>query len=163
MSKQIVPSNFAVPEVLETDKIRLRMLTVNDVIKDYDAVMTSIEYLQETKPLGPNKWPTSDEWTLEQELISLGWHQKEFQNKTSFAYTVVSLDEKECLGCMYIYPSSNTEYDVEIVMWVRESELSSDLDKHLFSTVKEWIKEEWPFKNPGYPGRDIEWDAWNAI
>ena len=64
---------------------------------------------------------------------------------------------------MYIYPSSNTEYDVEIVMWVRESELSSDLDKHLFSTVKEWIKEEWPFKNPGYPGRDIEWDAWNAI
>ncbi|GAI05904.1 unnamed protein product, partial [marine sediment metagenome] len=58
-------------------------------------------------------------------LIDLGWHQKEFQRKTSFAYTVMGLDEKECLGCMYIYPSSNSEYDAEIVMWVRQSEVEN--------------------------------------
>ena len=53
MSK-LVPKDFQVPEVLETDRLRLRMLTVNDVVKDYDAVMTSIEHLQKTKPFGPD-------------------------------------------------------------------------------------------------------------
>lgn len=68
------------------------MLTVNDVVKDYNAVMTSIEHLQKTKPFGPDhKWPTKD-LTFEQDLIDLGWHQKEFQRKTSFACTVMSLE-----------------------------------------------------------------------
>jgi hypothetical protein len=39
-----VPPQFQVPRVLETAEFRLRMLTVNDVVKDYDAVMTSLEH-----------------------------------------------------------------------------------------------------------------------
>jgi len=50
----LVPKDFQVPEVLETDWLRLRMLTVSDIVKDYDAVMTSIEHLQKMKPLGPD-------------------------------------------------------------------------------------------------------------
>lgn len=127
MAKKFIPTDFKIPEVLETDRFRLRMLTVNDVVKDYDAVMTSIEHLQKTKPFGPNhKWPTKD-LTFEQNLIDLGWHQKEFQNRTSFAYTVMNLDETECLGCMYIYPSSNPKYDAMVIMWVRQSELANGL------------------------------------
>jgi len=161
--KKIIPKDFQVPEVFETDRLRLRMLTVNDVVKDYDAVMTSIKHLQKTKPFGPiHNWPTK-ELTFEQDLIDLGWHQKEFQRKTSFAYTVMSLDEKECLGCMYIYPASNSEYDVEIVMWVRESEVANGLDEHLFGAVKQWIKDKWPFIKPGYPGRAIDWGTWNSL
>lgn len=80
--KKIVSDNFQVPQKLETDKFRLRMLTVNDVVKDYDAVMTSIDHLQGI--FGPrSSWPSSD-LTFEQDLIDLGWHQKEFQRKTSF-------------------------------------------------------------------------------
>ena len=37
-----VSAEFAVPTTLETKEFRLRMLTVNDVVKDYDAVMTSL-------------------------------------------------------------------------------------------------------------------------
>jgi hypothetical protein len=44
-STPFVPTEFAVPGTLETDEFRLRMLTVNDVVKDYDAVMTSVEHL----------------------------------------------------------------------------------------------------------------------
>lgn len=161
--RKIVPKDFQVPEVFETDRLRLRMLTVNDVVKDYDAVMTSIKHLQKTKPFSPShNWPTK-ELTFEQDLIDLGWHQKEFQRKTSFAYTVMSLDEKECLGCMYIYPASNSEYDAEIIMWVRESEVANGLDEHLFGAVKQWIKDKWPFIKPGYPGRDIDWGTWNSL
>jgi hypothetical protein len=163
MLKPFIPKDFLVPIVLETDQLRLRMLTVNDVIKDYDAVMSSIDHLQHTKPFWPNhNWPTK-ELTLEQDLIDLWWHQKEFQKRSSFAYTVMSLDEKECLGCVYMYPSANSLYDVEIMLWVRESRASSNLDNHLFGTVKYWIEKSWPFKNPGFPGRDIAWDKWEEL
>lgn len=156
----LVPEEFQIPAVIETEKIRLRMLTVNDVVKDYDAVMTSINHLQRTIPFWPeHKWPTQA-LTFEQDLIDLGWHQKEFQRRSSFAYTVMNLDESQCLGCMYIYPASNATYDAEIVMWVRESELKNNLDEHLFTTVKNWISKEWPFKNPGFPWRDISWEKW---
>ena len=39
---KLVPEKFCVPEVLEAEKFRLRMLGIKDVVKDYDAVMTSI-------------------------------------------------------------------------------------------------------------------------
>ncbi len=157
----LVPNNFRVPEVLETHKLRLRMLTVSDVVKDYDAVMSSVEHLQGV--FGPNSnWPSRD-LTLEQDLIDLGWHQKEFQRRTSFAYSVFSLDEKRCLGCVYIDPSSKSEYDAMVFLWVRQSELKNGLDEHLFETVKKWLKERWPFKKVGYPGREIDWKTWKTL
>ena len=48
-------------------------------------------------------------------------------------------------------------------MRVRESEVSKGLDEHLFETVKKWIDDKWPFKNPGYPGRNIDWQSWNEL
>ena len=112
--KTLVPDDFEVPAVLETDKFRLRMLTVNDLIKDYDAVMTSADHLQATYSQGG--WPVG--LTLEEDLIDLGWHQREFTLRYSFAYTVMSLDESMCLGCMYINPSEKADYDARITMWI---------------------------------------------
>ena len=163
MKKLFLPKDFPVLEKLETDRFCLRMLTVNDLVKDYDAVMTSVEHLQQTKPFGPDHhWPAED-LTLEQDLIDLGWHQKEFQRRTSFAYTVMHPDEKECLGCVYIFPSSNAAYDAEIILWVRQREADDGLDELLFAAVKQWIKEKWPFKNPAYPGREIDWETWKSL
>jgi hypothetical protein len=161
MNQKLVPDDFQVPELFENTRVRLRILTVNDVEKDYDAVMTSIDHLQGA--FGPDsKWP-SKELTLEQDLIDLGWHQKEFQKRSSFAYTVMSPDESECIGCVYIYPSPNSVYDSMVIMWVRQSEVKNGLDAHLSEIVKKWVREKWPFKNPGYPGRDIGWDEWNVF
>lgn len=151
MSTSFVPKDFQVPEKLETDTFRLRVLTVNDVVKDYDAVMTSIDHLQGV--FGKNsKWP-SRELTLEQDLIDLGWHQKEFQQKTSFTYTVMNLDESQCLGCVYILPSQKEEVDAEVYLWVRKSEFEKGLDPIFFAAVRNWITTVWPFKEVLYPGR----------
>ena len=46
MSKSFVPDSFKVLGKPETDTFRLNMLIVNDVVKDYDAVMTSSDHLQ---------------------------------------------------------------------------------------------------------------------
>ena len=89
MATPFVPAEFKVPAKLETKEFRLRMLTVNDVVKDYDAVMTSVEHLKTIWPGG--SWPVG--LTFEQDLIDLGWHQKEFQTRRSFAYTVVTPSE----------------------------------------------------------------------
>lgn len=155
-----VPNDFIVPDTLENEHLRIRMLTVNDVVKDYDAVMTSIEHLQEMYPL--SSWP-SIELTFEQDLIDLGWHQKEFQIRRSFAYTVVSLDESQVLGCIYINPTTKADYDARVAMWVRASEVDKGLDSILFNSVKKWISEEWPFKSVAYPGREINWNEWDSM
>ena len=132
------------------------MLTANDVAKDYEAVMSSIDHLKGV--FGPNSpWP-ADGLTIEEDLAALNYHQKEFLKKSSFAYTVMNLDESQCLGCVYIMPSDNKQYDAMVVMWVRKSELASGLDGELFSCVTGWIDKEWPFKNAAYPGRKISWD-----
>jgi hypothetical protein len=160
-TKQFVPTDFKVSEKFENQYFRLRMLTVNDVVKDYDAVMKSIEHLQGV--FGPrSKWPRK-ELTLEQDLIDLGWHQKEFQRRSSFAYTVMNREESQCLGCVYINPTSKIDFDAEVYLWVRQSEFESGLDPILFDAVKNWIKKEWPFKKVAYPGRDISWKEWELL
>jgi hypothetical protein len=154
-----VESEFNVPEKLETKDFRLRMLTVNDVVKDYDAVMSSVEQLRKVWP--DSGWP--DGLTLEQNLIDLGWHQGEFQNRNSFTYTVVALDETKVVGCVYLYPTRKRGYDVEVYFWAREAALGSPPDSRLFEAVDEWLAAEWPFENVAFPGREIEWESWNAI
>jgi len=158
--KPFVPADFKIPATLETPHFRVRMLTVNDVVKDYDAVMTSVEHLQNMYQ--STTWPTKD-LTFEQDLIDLGWHQKEFQMRRSFAYTVVSLDESQVIGCLYINPTTKGGYDANITMWVRTSVLDKGLDTILFNSVKQWISKEWPFKKVAYPGREIKWEEWRAL
>jgi len=159
-NRPIVPANFEIPQLVETARLRLRPLTINDAVKDYDAVMSSEERLRTVfRPDG--EWPLG--LTLEQDIIELGWHQTEFQMRSSFAYTVVSLDESEVLGCVYIYPTQVPDFDVEITMWVRQTRVDEGLDQHLFETVVTWIDDCWPFSNPAYPGRTITFDEWGAL
>ena len=91
----LVPPDFQVPVRLEADGFHLRMLTVNDLVKDYDAVMSSSARLKGSMRPGSN-WP--DGLTLEDDLIDLGWHQREFISRRSFSYTVMSPDEAICLA-----------------------------------------------------------------
>ena len=156
--KPFVPVDFNIPTSFENQHFRIRMLTVNDVVKDFDAVMSSIDHLRKMFPL--SQWPDKN-MTMEQNLIDLGWHQKEFQNRSSFAFTVVRLDESEVIGCIYIDPPGKNDFDAEITMWVRSSVL--DMDLILYDSVKNWITKAWPFKNIAYPGREISWDKWQLL
>ena len=158
-SSTFVADDFVVPEVLETPEFRLRMLTVNDLIKDYDAVMSSVEHLKSVWP--GTGWPEG--LTLEEDLVDLGWHQKEFLMRRSFAYTMVTLDEATVIGCVYICPTQAETYDSEVYLWVRASELGSGLDEQLFDTVKHWLAQDWPFENPAFPGREIDWTVWESL
>jgi len=154
-----VPADFDVPLTLETVEFRLRMLTVNHVVKDYDAVMSSVHHCKTIWPsLG---WPEG--LTLEQNLIDLGWHQKEFQTRRSFTYTVVDPTESMVLGCVYIEPTKRTGHDAVVFLWARQSHLAGGLEERLYSAVRAWLSDKWPFKQVAFPGRSIDWNAWKAI
>src|SRR5258708_3517939 len=106
----LVPKDFQVPVKLQTQDFIIRKLCFNDAELDYKAVMSSINVIKQTR--GGN-WPTSDLSFLDDQ-IDLAWHQREFENKSSFAYTVISPDESECLGCLYLYqPGFRSEFSRE--------------------------------------------------
>jgi hypothetical protein len=138
-------------------------LSVDDVEKDYEAVIESRELLQ---TMFGGSWPRL-EFTVEENLSDLERHQQEFLDRKAFAYTVVSLDETKVLGCIYINPPQKyrnkpefVEYwkrtgsDAIVFMWVRQTEYDKGMDKILFNTVRDWISAEWPFKKVAYPGRE---------
>lgn len=143
-----VPADFKIPSVLETDRFRLRMLSVEDVEKDYDAVIESRALLRSKG----GSWPR-DGFTIEENLADLERHQQEFLDRKAFAYTVVSLDERRVLGCLYINPTELEGADARVHMWARQSEHAFGLDPILFETVKKWMAEAWPFEVVVYPGR----------
>jgi len=149
-----VPADFVVPLRVEHPQFILRPLLISDVVKDYDAVMTSVDHLKGI--FGPTSdWPSAN-LSLEQDLIDLGWHHKEFQRRTSFAYTMLDADENQCLGCAYIYPSVYDGYDAEAYCWVRASRVD-ELDQPLFDTFKSWLHNSWPFESVIFPGREPTW------
>jgi len=156
-----LPADFTVPRLHETDDFRIRPLTVNDLIKDYDAVMTSREHLRGV--FGPaTRWP-ADDMSLTENLADLGWHEVEFRRRSSFAYVVMSPDEELELGCIYLDPSEKSGYDAVAYYWVRTSAHEQGMEPMLGRVLDEWLREAWPFKNVAFPGRKLSWQEWAAL
>jgi hypothetical protein len=133
---ELVPADYDVPLGLEHERFRLRMLSIDDVVKDFDAICDRVDkHGQAQPPFVP---------TVAESLVDLGWHQKEFELRRSFAYTVVAPDESQVLGCVYLNPSET--HDARVNMWVRKSAWEDGLDPVLESAVRAWLDREWPFE-----------------
>ena len=118
----------------------------------YEAVMKSENHLY--KLMDDSDWPKK--MTLNENLADLGWHEVEFSLRHSFAYTVLSPQNKEeVIGCCYIYPSDNPDYEVQVYYWIRQDLLSSGLETELGNAFKSWLKKTWPFKKIEFPRRNI--------
>ena len=141
---ELVADDFAVPVGLEHERFRLRKLTVDDVVKDFDAINARVDHHGEPRPAFVP--------TIALNLVDLGWHQKEFELRRSFAYTVVAPDESEVLGCVYVDPSDT--HDARVRMWVRRSAWEDGLDPLLEQAVREWIATRWPFRDVSFAERD---------
>ena len=157
---RLIPLSHPVPAGIVHRRFHLRPITVNDLVRDYDAVMSSAARLRERFPYWG--WP-EDDMTLEQDLVDLGWHQKEAQLRRSFNYAVMSPDELRLLGCVYVDPPEKRGADCEVTFWVRVSEEGTGLEEELEAAVREWLAAEWPFERVRWPGRDVGWAEWDAL
>jgi len=141
---ELVAQDFDVPDGLEHERFRLRMLTVDDVVQDFDAICSRVDH--EGGPQPPFV-PT-----VRDNLVDLGWHEHEFRIRRSFAYTVVAPDESQVLGCVYVYPSET--HDARVRLWVRKRAWDEGLDPVLERSVREWVASRWPFERVTFEERD---------
>ena len=148
---KLIPDDFAVPAGLDHERFRLRMLAASDYEADYEAVMASQARLRAGSPHG---WPREG-FTLEENLADLVRHEQEFHDRVAFAYTMVSPDESNVLGCVYINPpepagdSAADGHDAQAYMWVRD-EHHPELTGTLFEAVQDWLARDWPFQTVRY-------------
>lgn len=142
-----MPRDFEVPLEWKRSEFMLRPLVESDVDADFAAVMESKLQLRE---LFGGDWPP-DDFTREQNLEDLKVHERAFNDRESFAYTVLTLDGTRVLGCVYIHPAENS--DAQVVFWVRTAELDK-LEAVLFAALKEWLVTDWPFIQVAFPGRE---------
>ena len=159
-NRMLVPPEFVVPDGLACGSYHLRMLSITDVEKDFEAVMASRERLAGL--LDPeSSWPQG--LTPAEDLIDLAWHQREFTLRHSFAYTVMALDESLCLGCVYIFPSNAPAFDAAAFYWVRSGADAAARDADLGARFRSWLQIDWPFNAVAFPGRSISWAEWKHL
>src|SRR5205823_11596297 len=127
---------FVAPTGLERERLRLRMLSVDDIVKDFDAICVRVVHEGSSQLLFVP--------TVVANLGDLGWHQKEFELRRSFAYTVVAPDESRVLGCAYVSPSET--HDARVRMWVRRGAWEDGLDPLLEAALRDWLVRELPFQ-----------------
>ncbi len=150
-----LPPDFEIPAPPATDEFVLTPLRVDHLVLDYEAVMSSRERLWTLFGAGWG-WPRAD-LTLMQDLVDLGWHQKEFQLRRSFNWAVMTPDERALLGCCYLDPSERDGFDAEACYWVRSDRIADGLEDRVGAVLRAWIAERWPFARVAYPGRDDPW------
>jgi virginiamycin B lyase len=148
---KFVPDGFLAPEPPQVGSHKWHILEPEILKQDFEALMNMAGA---TAP----KSITPDE-----DYGELKRHRWEFQRSTSFAYGILSPDEKVEVACVYVNPSKKQGYDAMVRIWVTEQGAREGLDSLLEAKVREWIKQKWPFQKVIYPGRDMPMPAWNAL
>jgi hypothetical protein len=142
----VLPDGFDPPRRLESNWCRLRPLAAEHTERDFEAVMETQERLRAS---APNGWPREG-FTLEENTRDLIEHEREFEARESFAYTVLSLDEVDVLGCVYFNPPADPDADVDVHLWIREREYAGGYALRLHRIVDDWLAGSWPFARVRY-------------
>lgn len=160
-ASSFIAEDFNVPVLVTTGKFKLVPLGPDLAKVDFAAYMSSIEHLQKTFSRSTS-WPHKD-ITDADAMRDMETEQARFRNRTSFAYAVLSPDGTRERGCVYVYPSTVEGYDAVVRLWVTKAEYDTGFDAELYAWVVQWMRKDWPFAKIAYPGRAIEWSAWDSL
>jgi len=144
-----VPPDFEVPPGLQTSDFVLEPLGPEHNEQDYAAWTSSMQHIARTPGYPDGSWPR--EMTSDQNRADLQRHADDFRKRTGFTYTVLDPASRDVIGCVYIYPVRDPDYDACALSWVRESR--AHLDTPLWRAVSEWLDSDWPFGAVEYAAR----------
>jgi hypothetical protein len=152
------PEKSNIPVGLSTSEFIIRPLLVSDVEKDFEAVMATQELnLRWTE----GRWP-KDGFTLEENRKDLEYHQQMHEERKEFTFTVLSPDEKTCLGCVYFKELTpeiieelkrnnlEQEYVGIVFFWLRPDVINKKFTNRFFNQLIQWVDTEWEFKKVYY-------------
>lgn len=140
-----VPSGFEPPASLAGEGFRLEPLGPDHNQRDHAAWMSSVEFIHTLPGFENSDWPSP--MSLDENLADLEAHAKDFADRTGFTYSI--LDEDDVIGCIYIYPNVEPGHDAGITSWV--SERRASMDPTVRKTIRQWIRDDWPFESPHIP------------
>ncbi len=150
---------FTAPTLLARENYLLEVLAPKHNARDYEAWTSSRESLKGI--FGPrNDWP-GEVSGLDHNLKDLENHLREFKEKEAYTYSILTLDEKKCIGCLYIRPTSIIEFSARVDFWFRDD--SKKYEDEFYIWLQEWLKTYWKLENPCFPGRSISWDEYYGI
>ena len=148
-ASEFVPPAFVVPQRLDNELFMLEPLGPSHNEQDYAAWSSSVEHIHATPGWEKSSWPRV--MTPAENRDDLERHARDFERREGFTYTVLQRESGEVIGCVYIYPASDSEHDARVSSWVRAS--SAELDHKLWAAVSEWLAECWPFERVEYAAR----------
>jgi hypothetical protein len=153
-SPPLVPPHFPVPLRHETPDFLFMPLVVDLNELDYRAVVESRAHLHAMFGLA---WPPANHSRVANRR-AIGRHWRAFRRREAFTYAVLSLDERMCLGCVYIVRPSQPGHDARVFLWVRQQAHDQGLDRALYRAVTEWLAWRWPLGHVSFPGRHAAGD-----
>jgi hypothetical protein len=150
-SNEFVPLDFVPPTSLVSEEFRLEPLGPQHNQADHAAWMSSIDHIRSTPGFTDSKWPPPGGMTPEENLSDLQGRADDFTRRAGFTFTVVDPGDGDVIGCVYLYPSASTDYDVTVHSWVRADR--SSLDLPLADAVARWLATDWPWERVDRRGR----------
>jgi hypothetical protein len=151
-----------VPAELRTAEFVLRPIVAGDAELDHAAVMETREHLRLWRQ---STWP-EDDFTVAENRKDLVECEERHRAGRAFTYTVLDPGGTECLGCVYVYPTTATflaraavtpvggdEWaDVEAVVffWARLPQMETGMDERLLAALRAWFTEEWKLTRTVY-------------
>jgi hypothetical protein len=148
-----VPVHFAPPPPPRGPGFVLTPLLVSHNERDLAAWASSVEHIHATPGFATYPWP-DEPMTLERNERDLAAHEDDFAHRVGFTYTVLSEDDSDVIGCVYIYPSAKEGCDADVRSWVRASK--AGLDELLYAVVIDWLGAAWPFATFDYAPRPCD-------
>ncbi|QNN54625.1 GNAT family N-acetyltransferase [Nocardioides mesophilus] len=162
MSETWLPGDFVHPKRVELPSGQhLRPIRADDTELDLVAVMGSRERLWSMYGEAWG-WPPAT-MTAEQDREDLQHHADEMERNESFNYALFDEQESELLGCVYIEPTDKPGADADVMWWVVDPLVGSEVEQALDDLVPLWIASDWPFEQPRYVGHDLSFEEWLAI
>lgn len=148
---------WPVPRETSTEHLLLVVLRPEHARRDYDAVM---EDPQSLRRWSASAWP-ADDFTLDENTRDLVEHEREWESREAFAYSVLSTDQSRCEGCVYIRPYDSgawhprvaassaapetDEHAAIVTWWMRPSAATAGLDEELLDGLLHWLRADWRF------------------
>ncbi|MFJ8896402.1 GNAT family N-acetyltransferase [Leifsonia sp. NPDC102414] len=144
-----------VPAGLTTTEFVLRPIVAGDAANDHAALM---ETRDELRLWEQSSWP-EDDFTVEANRDDLAGLEARHNDRRALTYTVLDPAGRECLGCVYVFPTGASfltkatvtpvgddawvEVDLVVYFWVRRSRMATAMDDRLLAALRAWFADEW--------------------
>ncbi|MCT9821027.1 N-acetyltransferase [Microbacterium sp. W1N] len=162
MSTVFTDPSAVVPTGLVADEFVLRPILATDAQRDHAAV---VETTDDLRLWEQSTWP-ADGFTVEENRVDLVDLEERHRAHRAFTFTVLDPDDTECLGCVYIFPTTAgflakceviavadaawADVDAVVYFWARASRVATGMDERLLAALRAWFSEEWRFDTAVY-------------